>query len=116
MKHFSWLFMIILLNVFSTYAGETLKTDSMKTITLLPDKPFKVDDNLTITVVYIVEKWLPPNRRPVMEIPLDFKMNGKVEQMIIDSDHPHFEWKGYEFNYVGGWRYEVKLQILKEPH
>jgi hypothetical protein len=85
----------------------------MNIITLLPDTPFLVNDNLTVKVLYILEMWLPPNRRSVIEVNLEFWMDGKKGQVSFNSDEPHFACDGYEFEYLGGWRDEVKLKLIK---
>jgi hypothetical protein len=48
-----------------------------------------------------------------MEISLQIKTSEKTESVIVTSDKPHIVWEDYEFDYLGGWRDEVKLKIKK---
>jgi hypothetical protein len=85
----------------------------MDVITLLPNQPLIVNDSLTITVLLIVEVRYPPDKCSVMEISLQIKTSEKTESVIVTSDKPHIVWEDYEFDYLGGWRDEVKLKIKK---
>jgi hypothetical protein len=85
----------------------------METITLLPDRPCRMDDRLTVTVHQIVEEWLPPDRRSVMLISLHMKTPEREADVSLSSDEPHLVWERYEFEYLGGWRSEVQLRIKR---
>lgn len=87
----------------------------IKNISLLPDKPYLLDKNTTLTAISILEKRMPPNRRSVMKISLRFKTPENKQIVVFDSDHPKLSWNGYEFEYTGGWRDSVELKILCRP-
>lgn len=82
-------------------------------ITLYQDTPFVVDKNLTIRVLEIVEEWVEPNRRSVMFITLQMLTPEGNETKNITSDEPLMVWKNYKFQYVGGWRSEVRLKLIQ---
>ena len=75
-------------------------------------KPYILDENTTITVLSILEKRMNPDRRSVMKISLRFQTSDNKKTITFDSDHPKISWNNYEFEYLGGWRTEVKLKII----
>jgi hypothetical protein len=113
MKLFSCLFVIVLFNICSIYGNDTIKIDSMEVITLIPGKATIIKDYFTLTVLEIVEAWLPPDRHSVIEANFVIETSKKTERLVITSDEPHKIWENYEFDYLGGWRDEVKLTIKK---
>jgi hypothetical protein len=84
----------------------------LKVIILYPDIPFILDANLTITVMEIIEEREAPNRRSVMLVTLKMLTSDGEEVVYISSDAPHLNWKSYKFEYIGGWRNEVRLQHI----
>ena len=84
--------------------------EKLKVITLHPDIPFILDANLSITVMQIIEEWEAPNRRSVMLVTLKMLTSDGDEIVHLSSDAPHLNWRNYKFEYIGGWRNEVKLQ------
>jgi hypothetical protein len=112
---------IIFFSTFTIYANDTIKIATMDTITLLPNVPFKVTENLTIKVIDIIEEMGMPdgdngtinhNRSEILAT-LIFTTNKKTEELTICTDSPLIKWEGYEFEYIGGWRNEVILRIIK---
>lgn len=69
----------------------------------------KVQD-LVVTVIEVVEK-RTMDGNGMMRATLRLRANGKDENVEITSDQPKLEWNGYELQYLGGWREEVKLKI-----
>lgn len=103
-------FILVLLSLSLTsngYAGE----NKMKTITLVPDEPYIFDEHLTITVVEILEKRKFQGSGSVMMITMKLKSPTKEETLTINSDHPKVSWYEYDFEYQGGWRKNVELNI-----
>lgn len=84
----------------------------MNIIILQQDTPYKLDHQLTITVISIGEEWLAPDRRSVMSISLKMEISGRVENVHFTSEEPELHWNGYLFVYQGGWREEVRLSQI----
>jgi hypothetical protein len=114
------LFLILIsFNIFTVHASDTIKITPMDTITLIPNVPFRVNNNLTIKVVDIVEEMGMPetndgtinHTRSEIIAKLIFSTDKKTEQITICTDAPLIKWEGYEFEYIGGWRDSVILKI-----
>jgi hypothetical protein len=112
---------LIFFSTFTIYANDTIKIATMDTITLIPNVPFKVTKNLTIKVIDIIEEMGMPddndgtsnhNRSEILAR-LIFTTDKKTEELTICTDSPIIKWEGYEFEYIGGWRSEVILKIIK---
>ncbi len=80
---------------------------------LLPEKPCKVDERLSITATGIVEKTMPANSAPVIKITLLLKTPEKRQTIELSSDDTGFVWNGYEVLYQGGCMDEILLKVRK---
>ena len=98
----------------SSYAAQIDRRESqLSVITLQSEQPYSLDSRLTITVVQIVEEWMAPNRRSVMVISLRMQMPDIDQTVQITSDEPVLNWMNYRFEYLGGWRDEVRLRQIE---
>jgi hypothetical protein len=85
----------------------------MDTVTLLPDQPYAVDDQLEMTVLFIIDEWNAIVRRLDKHITIKMKSPQIEEEMSITSEQQHFVWRGYEFEYLGAVRQSVQLRIKR---
>jgi hypothetical protein len=85
----------------------------MDTITLLTNQPYSVDDQLEMTVLFIVEEWDETERRADVHITIKMKTPQIEEEININPQNQHFEWRGYDIKYMGGWRKAVLLKIRR---
>jgi hypothetical protein len=112
---------LIFFNIFTVHASDTIKIEPMDTITLIPNVPFQVNNHLTIKVINIIEEMGMPetndgansHTRSEIIAKLIFSTDKKTEQLTICTDEPMIKWEGYEFEYIGGWRDEVILKVIK---
>jgi hypothetical protein len=85
----------------------------MDIVTLLPDHPYAVDDQLEMTVLFIVDEWNGTVRRSEKNITIKMKTPQIEEEINTTSEDQHFAWQGYEFEYVGGVRQSIQLRIKR---
>lgn len=77
---------------------------------LKPYEKFKTE-KFTLFLNEIVEKWLPPDRRPMMRITFDFKTKQKQETLQITSDEREIQYKNFKITYLEGWRKDAKFRV-----
>jgi hypothetical protein len=85
----------------------------MDTVTLLPDQPYAVDDQLEMTVLFIIDEWNDTVRRLDKHITIKMKTPQIEEEISITSEEQHFVWQSYEFEYLGAVRQSVQLRITQ---
>ncbi len=85
----------------------------MDNVTLLVNQPYAVDDQLEMTLLFIIEEWIDNERRVEMDINILMKTPQIEEEIIFKSGDKHFAWRGYEFDYFGGGRKEVHLRVKR---
>lgn len=83
-------------------------------VTLKPDQPFDVSDRLTLMVTELTEKWLSPDRSPIMRATILLITRHRSEQIVLDLHDPRASWRQYEFWFLGGWGSEVRLSIKQK--
>ncbi len=85
-----------------------------KNIRLLIDQPFILDDQLEMTLLFIIEEWIGNERKVEMNIIINMKTPQVEEEITFSSImDQYFEWHGYKFEYYGGGRKEVHLKLIK---
>ena len=77
---------------------------------LVPESKYETS-KFTLHLKEIVEKWLPPDRRPMMRITFDFKSEGKSETLQLTSDEKKIQYKNFIISYLGGWRKDAKFKV-----
>jgi hypothetical protein len=85
----------------------------MDTVTLLLNQPYAVDDQLEMTVLFLVEEWDEIRRRADVHITIKMKTSQIEEEISITPENQHFVWRDYDFEYMGGWRKAVLLNIKR---
>jgi hypothetical protein len=85
----------------------------MDIVTLLPDQPYAVDDQLVMTVLFIVDEWNGTVRRSDKNITIKMKTSQVEEEINTTSENKHFVWRGYEFEYISCVRQAIQLRIKR---
>jgi hypothetical protein len=80
-------------------------------VTLLTNEPYAVNDQLKMTVLFIVEEWDDQCRRAEIHVTINMKTPHAEEEITITTENRNVSWRGYEIEYMGGWRKAVQLKI-----
>jgi hypothetical protein len=85
----------------------------MDIVTLFPDKPYIVDDQLEMTVLFIIEEWSDLERRAEVHVTIKIKTPQCEDEITITTENPHLIWHDYEIEYLGGWLKAIQLRIKR---
>lgn len=85
----------------------------MDTVTLFPDKPYVVDDQIEMTVLFIIEEWNALRKLSQTHVTLKLKTHQMEEEISVGPENLKFVWQGYEFEYLGGGRRAVEFRVKR---
>ncbi|WP_293371099.1 hypothetical protein [Nevskia sp.] len=82
-------------------------------VTLQTDIPYDVNGRLTVLVTELAEKWLSPDRSPIMRATILVITRHRQEKIVLTPHNPKASWRQYEFWYLGGRDEQVRLSIKR---
>ncbi len=85
----------------------------MDTVTLFRDQPYAVDDQLEMTVLFIIGEWCDYEKRDEVYITIKMKTPQIEDEITVSSENRHLVWHDYEIEYLGGWLKAVQFKVKR---